>query len=457
MTISDHNQRNKRIAKNTILLYCRTLVSVAVSLYTARIVINTLGVEDYGLHHLVGGLVAMLAFLPGSMASATQRFFAHAIGQKDQEKLNRIFGNNIIIYLIIALVALAVLATLGQWFVANRLNIPAARVDAVQTVFLISSVGFAISILQSPFMAIIVAHEDMKIYAYMSIFDALVKLGVVYLIGVIAGDKIVIFSILLFCVTILNVVIYQAICFRRYDECRLRHIRWDGSLAKELVGFTWWTVFGQLTTMARTAAVTILLNQYFTPAVIAARAIATNIGSQSNTLASQFNTSLYPPIIKAYAAEKRDEMYQLVINGSKITFFLMWILALPLYTGMDVILQLWLGTVPEYAVSFARLTLIEGMIFAVSLPMTTAARAPGKMAAYELILGTLQFSILFASWFILHKGGEPNSVFYTAITVNLIMFFVRLVIVSRLTGLVAMTFSPSMRGRSIQLSGDSGW
>ncbi len=440
MNVTTDLNRNKRIAKNTLLLYVRTLVSVIVSLYTVRIVIKTLGVEDYGLYNVVGGIIAMLAFLPGSMASATQRYFSHALGQNDRSMLQRVFGVNTLIYLFLGAVALLAMSTLGQWFVAHHLNVPDGRADVVNTIFLLAVAAFVVSILQSPFMSIIVAHEDMIIYAYMAILDALLKLGVVFLIVWLSGEKIVTYSGLLLLVTVVQTAIYVGICFRRYEECRIRYIRWDGALAREIAGFTWWTIFGQLTTVARTAAVTILLNQYFTPVVIAARAIATNIANQSNMLATQFNTSLYPPIIKAYAADKREEMYQLVINGSKITFFLMWILALPLYVEMEEILRIWLGTVPEYTVSFARLSLIEGLIFAVSLPLTTAARAPGKMATYELVLGTLQFGILFASWFILHQGGEPVTVFLTAIAVNLVMFFVRLVIVGRLTGLAVLAF-----------------
>lgn len=416
------------------------LITMAVSLYTVRIVLNTLGVEDYGLYNVVGGIVALLAFLPGSMASATQRFFSHALGQQDQDKLNRVFGVNTLIYLTIGLLALIILKTGGGWFVANHLSIPDGRFEAVQRIFDIAVITFVVTILKSPFMAIIIAHEDMIIYAYMAILDAFMKLGAVFLLVHIPGEKIVVYAWLLLSVAIIDTLLYLIICFRKYSECRVRHIRWERQLAKEVVGFTGWTLFGQLTTVARTAAITILLNQYFSPVVIAARAIASNIAGQANMLASQFNTSLYPPIIKAYAADQKEDMYGLVINGAKATFFLMWILALPIFVEMEAILALWLKTVPDYTVLFARLTLIEGLIFAISLPVATAARAPGRMAAYESILGSLQFCILIASWFFLKAGYGPQSVFYIAIVVNMIMFIVRLEIVSRLTGLPVWRF-----------------
>ena len=435
MTVETTSQRNKRIAKNTLLLYIRMLISMGVSLYTVRIVLNTLGVEDYGLYNVVGGVVALLSFLPGSMASATQRFFSHALGEQDQEKLNKIFGVNSFIYLGIGTVTFLILSTGGVWFVENQLQVPEGRLDAIVSLFYIAVITFVISIIKSPMMAIIIAHEDMKIYAYMAILEALLKLGVVFLLVYLPGDKIIIYGLLLMGVSIIDTSTYLLICFNKYVECRLKNIRWDYNLAKQIIGFTGWTLFGQLTTVARGAALTILLNQYFTPVVVAARAIAVNIAGQSNLLATQFNTSLYSPIIKSYASNKKKEMYDLVIIGSKATFFLMWILALPIFIEMQSILAIWLNNTPAHTIEFARLTLVEGLIFAVSLPLTTAARAPGKMAAYETILGILQFSILIISWLLLMAGWGPKTIFYVAIAINLIMFIVRLKIVSRLTGL----------------------
>jgi Na+-driven multidrug efflux pump len=373
--------------------------------------------------------------LPGTMASATQRFFAHALGEEDQGKLNRIFGVNILIYILFGIVALIILLSAGLWFVDNHLSMPEERVDAVKTVFYVAVITFSVSILKSPFMAMIIAHEDMIIYAYMAILDAFMKLGVVFLLVYLPGEKIVVYSWLLLILAIIDMIIFQAICFRKYDECKLRNIQWDRQLAREVTGFTGWTLFGALTSVARGAAVTVLLNQYFSPAVVAARAIALNISNKSNMLSGQFNTSLYPPIIKAYSAGRRDEMYSLVFNGSKATFFLMWILVLPLFIEMDAILTLWLKNLPEHAVIFAKLTLVEALILSISLPVATAARAPGRMALYESTLGALQLSILFGSWMLLEAGFGPEFVFYVAILVNLIMFLVRLILVSHLTGL----------------------
>lgn len=426
---------NKRIAKNTLFLYFRMLLIMGVSLYTVRVVLDTLGVVDYGIYNVVAGVVTFFSFLSGTMASATQRFFSFAIGKEDSESLKKIFSVNLLIYATIAIVALILLGTIGSWFIHEQLKIPAERVEAAITVFYFAVFTFVLTIFTSPFIAIIIAHEDMKIYAYVSVLEAIMKLGVVYLLIFVSWDKLELYGILLFFVAIINMLIYLSICTMKYKECQFRRFYWDKKLMHEIVGFTGWTLFGQLTTVVRNQAVTILLNQMFTPVVVAARAIANNVTSQVNIFSSNFNTSLYPPIIKSYAANNKQEMFSLLFFGSKATFFLMWILALPLFLEMEAVLTLWLKTPPPEAVLFTRLALVEALINSVSLPLTTAARAPGKMKVYELTLGSIQIAIFFIAWFVLLLGGEAYTVFVVAIVANLIMFIIRVVIVRNLIGL----------------------
>ncbi len=430
----------KRIAKNTLILYCRLLLTVGVSLYTVRVVLNTLGVEDYGVYSVVGGLVALLAFLPLAMASATQRYFSFALGAKDEEKLRTTFTVNWVLYACIALLALLVLETAGLWYVKEHLRIPAARVDAVSELYHYSVLIFMASIFTSPFMAIIIAHEDMQIYAYVSIVEALLKLFVTYLLVHLPGDKLPLYGLLLFAVAVLNAAIYIGICMRRYAECQFRVFYWNKTLLREILGFTGWTLFGQLTTVVRSHAVTILLNQMFNPAVVAARAIALQVRNQTTMFSQNFNTSLYPPIIKSWAAGDKEEMYSLVFTGSKITFFLMWLLALPLFIEMDVVLALWLKSPPEGTALFARLALAESLIAAISLPLMTAARASGKVRLYELTLGAMQLAIFPASWLVLKVWQEPWMVFGVAVMVNALMFVARLLIVNYLVGLPVEAF-----------------
>lgn len=413
---------------------------MGVGIYSVRVVLNTLGVNDFGLFHVIGGVVAMLAFLPNSMASATQRDFSHALGENDSVRLERLFGVNTLIYLGIGGIALVILLTLGGWFVASQVHTPADRQGAALTLFYFAAATFFVSILKSPMMAIIIAHEDMKLFAYMAIGEATIKLATVVTLAHLPGDKLVLYGALLLGIAIADTTFHVVVCLRRYSECRIRHIHWHAPTAAGVITFTGWTLFGQLTSAARSSAVTVLMGQFFPAAIIAARAVATNLALQANFLAVNFNTSLYPPIIKAYAAGRREEMSTLVIEGSKAAFFLMWVPALPLYAEMDYILQLWLGTPPPYTSDFARLALIETLLFAISLPLTTAARAPGRMAAYESILGGLQLCILAISWFMMQAGHGPHAVFYVAIAINAVMFAARLMLVGHLTGLPIAKF-----------------
>lgn len=430
----------KRILKNTIALYLRQLLILFVSLYTVRIVLNVLGVEEYGLYNVVAGLVALCSFLPSALASATQRFFSFALGQSDKARLYKTFSVNIVLYASVALFALITLEVFGFWFVKEHLHIPPTRLDAAVTLYHYAVFTFIAGIFTSPFIAIIIAHEDMKIYAYASISEVFLKLAVTFALVYIPSDKLELYGLLLFFVSLINVIVYLTICFRKYPECQLRTIHWDSKLLKEIYSFTGWSLFGQLTTVARNQAVTILLNQYFNPAVVAARAIANTVASQINMFSNAFNTGLYPPIIKAYAANEKEEMFTLIYNGSKLTFFLMWIFALPMLIEMETVLTLWLSTPPKNAVLFTQLALVEALIISISLPIISAARAPGNMKMYELTLGAIQVGIFIVSWVLLVNGYSASSVFITAIAANILMFVVRLFIVSWLVGLSSYSF-----------------
>ncbi len=435
------SENNKRIAKNTLMLYTRQVLILLVSLYTVRVVLNVLGVEDYGIYNVVGGIVTFFSFLSGTMASATQRFFSFALGQHDIDKLKKTFSVNLIIYAAIAFIALVLLETVGLWFVNNQLQVPPERFEAVKWVYHFSVLTFIATIFTTPFMAIIIAHEDMQIYAYVSIVEASLKLVIVFLLTYLPWDKLELYGMLVFAVALINMSVYIGICIRKYIECQFKEFCWDKALLREIIGFTGWTLFGQTTTVARNQAVTILLNQVFNPVVVAARAISMNITSQINLFSNNFNVGLYPPIIKSYAANDRKEMFFLIFNGSKITFFLMWVFALPMFLEMDTILNLWLKNPPPEAVLFTRLALVEVLINSISLPITTAARAPGRMKVYELTLGSIQIALFITAWIVLRLGGAAYSVFIVAIVVNLVMFIVRLLIVSKLIGLSIQSFT----------------
>ena len=424
--------RNKRIAKNTLMLYFRQILILFVSLYTVRIVLDELGVEDYGIYGVVGGLVALSGFLPGSLAQATQRFFSFAIGEKNHNLLKKMFSVNLTLYCVVAMIVFIALQTVGLWFVKTQLEVPDGRFEAAKALYQYAALTFMVSVITTPFMAIIMAHEDMKLYAYISIIEVFMRLGMVFLLQYIAWDKLELYGLLVLCAGFVNAALYIGVCLHRYEECQLKKFYWDPVLLREIIGFTGWTVFGQVSNIARTHAVTILLNQSFSPVVVAARVISVQIASKVNIFSGNFNVSLYPPIIKSYAANEKQDMFALITGGSKITFFLLWVFALPMIVEMEAILSIWLTTAPADAILFSQLALIESLILSVSLPLTAAARAPGRMKGYELALGTIQIGIFLAAWAVIAGGSPAYSVFIVAILANILMFGVRLYLINRL-------------------------
>ena len=434
------NTNNKRIAKNTFMLYVRQILIMLIGLYTIRVILQQLGVEDYGVYNVIGGVVGLFMFLSGTMASATQRFFSFALGKEDVISLKKTFSVNLIVYIGLALFVYILLETIGLWFVKERLVIPVERAAAAFWVYHFSTLTFIATIITTPFIAIIIAHENMQIYAYISIIEAILKLISVFILSYIPLDKLELYGVLVFSVAIINSLMYIVVCNRKYMECQFRKLYWDKKLFRKILGFTGWTMFGQVTSVARTQAITILINQMFNPVVVAARAIANSVSGYLSTFSSNFNTGLYPPIIKSYAIGDKEEMFKLIFNGSKVTFFLMWVVSLPMLIEMNVILRIWLNDVPDFAVIFAQLALIEVLINSISTPLMTAARAPGRMKIYELSLGSIQVILFFVSWFLLEQGYGAISIYWAAIVANIVMFLIRIVVVNRLIGLPIIGF-----------------
>lgn len=426
---------NNKILKNTLFLYTRQIIIVLLSLYTLRVVINTLGIEDYGIYTVVAGFVSLLSFLPGTLASATQRFFAYAIGEEDELKLRQTFSVNLVLYGLIAIIAWTILQTGGLWYINNHLKIPNGRMIAAVSIYKMVTIGFVVSIFSSPFIAVTIAHEDMDIYAVLSVIDAVLKLIAVILLNYVTGDNLILYGQFLLVNSLLIATAYIIICFRRYNECQIKRFYWNSRLLKENLSFSGWTMIGAITVTLRYQAVTILINQAFNPATVAARSIATTISNQVMVFSNNLNTSLYSPIVRSYASGNNNQMLSLVFNGSKLTFFLMWIFSLPMILEMDTILKIWLKEPPSEASIFTRLALIESLIISISLPLFTAARAPGKIKLYELSLGGCQVLVFLVSWFALKTGYPAISVFIIAIVANLLMFQIRLSIVRLLIGL----------------------
>ncbi len=425
---------SRRLAKNTLLLYFRQILIMAVSLYTVRVVLATLGAEDYGIYNVVAGVVTMFGFLSGAMASSSQRYFSYDLGKKDSEHLKTTFSVTFQIYLVIAFFVAVLAETLGLWFVNTKLVIPSERMIAANWIFQGAVVSFLLSLITSPYMASIIAHENMNIYAYASIIEVLLKLGIVFLLKVLPYDKLIVYGLLLATVSLINTSIYRLYCYKSYGECKFRFLR-DRKLFKEIVSYSGWNLFGNIAGIFKNQGINILLNLHFGTLVNAARGIASQVNSAVVTFSGNFSTALRPQIIKTYAANKKEETMNLVFRGCKFTFFLMYIFTLPLCLEMNSILALWLKNPPEYAVLFTQLVLMDALIDSISYPLMTLAQATGKIRLYQSVVGGILLFNLPVSFAVLKQGAPAYSVMLVAIALSITAFIIRLFIVSHLSGL----------------------
>ena len=417
----------KRIAKNTLMLYFRQILIMIVSLYTVRVVLNTLGAEDYGIYNVVAGVVTMFSFLSSSMATASQRYFSFALGQNDSEQLKKYFSMSFTIYCLIALIVLVLAETVGLWFVTQKLVIPVERQTAAFWIYQASVFSMICTILTVPFMASIIAHEDMNIYAYVSIIEVVLKLGIVFLLPLFAIDKLIFYGLLMAGVVFINTAIYRTICVKKYVECKFSFF-WEKSLFKELVSYTGWNMFGSAVGVFKNQIVNIILNQFFNPVVNAARGIAAQVNSAVNSFAQNFSTAVKPQIIKNYASGEKEKMLQLMFRSCKATFLLMFVFALPLILEMPYVLK----NVPEYAVLFTILALVDALIDTISYPLMAAAQATGKIKLYQAVVGGVLLLNAPIAFVVLTFGAAPYSVFIVSISITFIAFIVRLFILKRL-------------------------
>ena len=428
-----------RIAKNTLFLYFRQILIMLVSLYTVREVLDVLGAEDYGIYNVVAGVVVAFGFLSGAMATASQRYFAFDIGKGDIKHLSTTFSVTFQIYLLIAVTVIVLAETAGLWLVNHKLVIPPARMAAAGWIYQAAVASFLLTLMTAPYMAAIIAHENMKVYAYASVAETLLKLGTVFFLKVLPFDKLSLYGTLLAAVALVNTGIYRLYCRRNYEECRGRPVR-DRVLFKEMLGYSGWNLFGAGVGVAKNHAVNVLLNLSFGPAVNAARGISAQAGSAVTSFASNFSTAMRPQVIKSYAAHEKDACLTLVYRGCKMTFFLMWALTLPLCLEMDFVFRLWLKKPPEGSALFTRLTLIDSLLECISYQIMTLAQATGKIRLYQGIVGGILLLNLPVSYVALNLGAPAWSVFAAGICVTAIASVARLIIVKYLAGLSMRRF-----------------
>lgn len=430
---------NKRIAKNTLMLYIRTLFVMVISLYTSRVVLQVLGVEDYGVYQVVGGLVAMFSVISSSLSSAISRFITFEIGRGDMERLKRIFSTSIIIQLCLCVIVALAVEIGGLWFMHTEMQIPVGRLDAAEWVLHCSVLTFCINLLSIPYNACIIAHEHMKAFAYVSVVEAMLKLVILFLIIHSPIDRLVTYAILLTLVAVLIRLAYTVYCHKHFEETKTKLI-FDKSIFKEMSGFSGWSFFNNTSFILNNQGVSMLMNVFFGVTVNAARGIAIQVESAVLQFVNNFTTALNPQITKSYANGDLDNMYKLVCRGAKFSFFSMLILSLPIILEANQILSIWLTKVPEHTVIFVQLSMIMGMCDCIGATGYTACMATGKLKRYSLTLTPLIVLEFPLSWLLFYYGASVESSYYLYILIKLLVLFVRMYLMQSMIGLNCLMY-----------------
>ncbi len=412
---------------------------MAVSLYTSRIILNILGVQDFGIYNVVGGFVTMFGFLNSAMASATQRFLAFEIGKGDKVQLRNVFSMSVNIHFLIAFLILFLAETIGLWFVNTQLTIPPERMIAARWVYQFSILTLMVNMVSVPYNALIIAHERMNVFAWVSIAEVSLKLFIVFMLQWFGFDKLKLYAILIFIVALLIRLIYGLYCGIKFKESKFRFY-WDKPLFKTLINYAGWNLWGNAAEVIMGQGVNILLNIFFGPVVNAARGIAYQVRSAVNQFVQNFQMAMNPQIIKSYAAGDLKYMHQLIFQGAKYSFFLLFALSLPIILETEIILKLWLKTVPEYTVIFTRLVLINVLVDCISGPLMTAAQASGKIKLYQGVVGGLLIFNLPVSYVFLQLGYDPEITLYVSIGISIIALLTRLKIISPLVKLDILNY-----------------
>lgn len=406
------------------------LLVMGVSLYTSRIILQALGFEDFGLYNVVGGIVTMFTFLNGSLAGATSRFITFELGRKNYERLNQIFNTALAVHIFIALIIVIFAETIGLWFFYEKMTIPPDRLDAAFWVYQISIFTCFITLTQVPYNATIIAHENMKIYAYVGVVEVIAKLAISYAIYLAPFDQLVFYALLLCILQISIMFFYRFYCSRNFPESKIKICR-EKPLYREMLSYAGSDMIGQISVLAQGQGLNILLNLFFGPAVNAARGIAYQVQGAITQFSSNFMTAVKPQIIKSYANNDIDGMMKLVKNSSCFSFYLMWMISLPILLEADYILKLWLSDYPDHTVTFLRLIIILCLLQTIKTPRLTVFHATGHIKRLNLIVGIILCMAFPFAYIWLKLGGSPESVFWASIITFVVSEFASIAILKR--------------------------
>lgn len=426
----NYSDKNKQIAKNTLYLYIRTFITLILSLYTSRVLLQVLGVTDLGIYNVVGGVVTMLSFLNTSMAAGTQRFLSFELANQNKNELNHLFSMLLFIHILVAIIILILSESVGLWFLKTKLVIPQERLSAAMWVFQFSILSAIVTITQVPYNASIIAHEKMDIFALISVSQTFAKLIVIYLLLLFDFDKLKLISILNFIIILSISLVYRTYCKRNFQEC---HIKYQGDilLFKRLIGYSSWNILASISNIIADQGINMLLNVFFGPAINASRTIALQIKSAISSFVSNFQLAANPQITKSYASGDIIYMGNLIKSSAKFSAFLLMLFAFPVILEAEYIIGLWLRIVPDYSVIFCRLVLINACIDCLSSPLITAVQATGKIKTYQMIVCCIIMFNFPLSYFLLNSTHSPEIVFYVSIFISLVLVFTRVLLFER--------------------------
>lgn len=433
------SQDNKRIAKNTLVLYIRMIVMMVVSFYTTRVILNALGVDDYGINNVVGSLVSMFSLISSSLSGSTSRFITFELGTGNKEKLRKTFITTVNINIILAIIVTIAIETIGVWFLNNKMVIPPDRLYAANWVLQCSVITFAIGLLSVPYNASIIAHEKMSAFAYMTIFDAVAKLCIAIAIDYYNGDRLILFAIISLIPTIISQIIYYIYCKRNFEECRYK-ILWDKNLLKNIGSYALWNFIGCTAGIMKDQGVNIAINLFCGPTVNAARGIAMQVNGIISRFISNFTIALNPQIIKEYAANNLQRMHKLVFTGTRFSYYLFMFLSIPIFLEIETILQLWLGEIPTGTILFARLVLILSLVDIISQTLIVAQGASGKIRNYQIAVGGILILNFPISYYLLSKNIFPEVTVIVAIIISQICLLARLLFLRKMIKLSIREF-----------------
>lgn len=429
--MSDAASNNKRIVKNTIFLYLRTIIIMLVSLYTTRVVIKALGDVNYGIYTAVGSFVAMFAMISNSLTSAISRFITYELGLNNKENISKVFSTSVMLQIIICIAILILAIPIGIWMINTKMIIPDGRLYAANWVFIFSLLTFIVNLISIPYNSLIIAYEKMNAFAYIGILDAFGRLFIAYAISVSSNDILILYAALMFLLALLVRMIYGVYCKRNFKDC-LFVFTFDKVLVGKIFGFSGWNFIGAASGVLKEQGVNVLLNIFCGPIVNTARGIAVQVTSAVTQFVTGFTTALNPQITKSYAAENYVYANNLVCKGSRLSYYLLFILSFPIIAETDEILKFWLDNVPEFTTIFIRLVLVNSMIESISYSLITLMLATGNIRNYQLVVGgclLLNFPI---SYVCLKYGMSPEIVFVISIMISLVTLMLRLRMLSKI-------------------------